>query len=107
MRDDLAEYLLCPTCASCGARALMPAGPYSPKDVEAKPDDLRCAVCGWIVVGTPEQVAQAKKAEEAWNARTDERRGPWTRVLRARAKKDRGQLRLFDASRSTERTGGC
>lgn len=103
----LADYLNVPCCAACGAHALTPAGPYSAKDTEAKPNDLRCAVCGWIVVGTPEQVAQAKRAEEAWNARTDKRGGPWTRVLKARAKREKNQLRLFDASRSTERTGGC
>lgn len=101
------DYEDCPTCVACGARAMTPAGPYSKKDVEAKPNDLRCAVCGWIVVGAPEQIAQAKEAERAWNERTDERRGPWTRVLKARARREKGQLRLFDASRAEKLTGGC
>lgn len=103
MDDKLAPYMCTATCPACAARALVPAASY------AKGEDcyLLCAVCEWIVVGTPEQVAQAKRAEEAWNARTDGRRGPWMRVLKIRARREKGQLRLFDASRSTERTGGC
>jgi rubredoxin len=57
---------------------------------------LVCAICRWLFIGTKEQAAQAKAAEDAWNRRTDNRKGPWTTALRHRAKrKDKGQLRMF------------
>lgn len=89
----LPEYELCPTCVSCAARSCVPASSYG----KGTDRDLMCAVCGWIFIGTPEQVAQAMEAERAWNTRRDDRKGPWLRVLRARAKRDKNQLRLFDA----------
>ncbi len=104
----LPDYEDCPCCPACGAHALVPGVSYARAKADCTTDrDLLCAVCGWIVVGTLEQVDQAKKAEEAWETRTDERKGPWTKVLKTRARREKGQLRLFGASRSTERTGGC
>ena len=94
MDSTLPEYELCPTCPACGSHTLVPAESYA-----GRKGDLFCAVCRWTVIGTPEQCEQAKRAEDAWNGRTDDRKGPWLRVLRARAKRNTDQLRLFDAER--------
>lgn len=94
MDDHLPEYERCPTCPACGSRTLVPAESYA-----GRAGDLHCAVCRWTILGAPEQSAQAKRAEDAWNGRTDDRKGPWLRVLRARAKHEKNQLRLFDAER--------
>ena len=88
-------YLAVPTCPTCASHACGPAESY-PDDNDTVTDrDLLCAVCGLRFVGTLEQVQQARRAETAWNERTDNRRGPWLRVLKQRAKKDGPQLRLF------------
>lgn len=86
-------YEDCPTCVSCGAKACVPADSY-PGDIVTD-RDLLCAVCRYRSVGTLEQLDQARRAEKAWNERTDHRRGPWLRVLRSRAKKPTPQVGLF------------
>jgi hypothetical protein len=82
-----------PTCVACGAKACVDAGSF-PWDIVTD-RDLLCASCGHRSVGTLEQLEQARRAERAWYARTDHRRGPWLRALRCRSKKPTPQVGLF------------
>ena len=92
------SYLDVPTCPACGQVAVVPAKSYRCDTQGLTPDDrtLFCSVCGWVFIGTSEQAAQAARAEDAWNARTDDEKGPWTKALRCRRRKvDKRQERLF------------
>ena len=60
----------CPPCASCGAFVAVPvreadARFYPPKEGVA---NLFCPACGVGFVGFPGQVAQAERAQAAWDA---------------------------------------
>lgn len=76
----------CPKCPKCGDSVGMPirvavesrGGWNHRADVEA--DNLCCPACGAGWVGAPEEVAQAERAQLAWEAKeraeaTNERRG--------------------------------
>lgn len=92
---SMPAYMDVPTCVACGSAACVPGGSYG-----KEPDDLVCSVCRWTFIGTPEQLEQARRAEQAWNTRTDDSKGPWTRVLRRRARGQTDQIRLFGGESS-------
>ena len=95
---ELPRYIDVPTCPACGQPAAVPAKSYrcDTRGLTVDHRTLFCSGCGWVFIGTPEQAEQAQRAEEAWNARTDGRKGPWTMALRCRHRKvDPRQERMF------------
>jgi hypothetical protein len=83
----------CPKCPHCGGTVAMPIraardGWNHRADVEK--DNLACPACGSGWVGTPEEVAQAERAQLAWEAKEraemwNERTG-WYAAARAEAR---------------------
>lgn len=83
-------YHDCPTCPYCGSRAGVGAAAYGQTD----PKTLKCLCCGEYFQGTEDQVAQARRADEAWERRENNERGPRSVVLRRRSRRENGQLSL-------------
>lgn len=62
---DLLPWLDCPSCPSCGARCAVPArvGAHHSGPAEST---LKCPACGIGWVGGADDLAQAERAQAAW-----------------------------------------
>ena len=90
-RERIKAYLDCPTCPLCASRTGIPGRLYDLGDKQ-----LVCAACGQSWDGTPEQVAQAERAQAAWERREDGQPGPRAAVVRRRRRHPIDQLGLFE-----------
>lgn len=90
-RRRLPAYLDCPTCPYCGS----PCGLGNLHHGMGE-RVLRCAACGQDWLGTADQVAQALRADSAWESRGPSGEpGPRARVVARRAKRRTAQVALF------------
>ncbi len=81
-----------PTCPYCGSACGLGASQYG----ITTEGMIICASCGRHWQGTPEQVEQARKADEAWERREAwEAKGPRMRAVKRRARKPTAQVPLF------------
>lgn len=61
----------CPTCPHCGSPCGVPVASRLPDDwapSDSGADNLACAACGRRWRGTDAEVAQAERAQAAWDA---------------------------------------
>ncbi len=58
----------CPKCPHCGCSVGIPKRAWDWNHRADPGDDLACPACGGGWVGTPEDVAQAERAQTAWEA---------------------------------------
>jgi hypothetical protein len=84
----LPAYLDLPTCPACQS----PCGMMG-EHFEMVCGSMVCVSCGTIWRGTEDEIQQAARAHLAWVSREDRRPGPYTAVVRRRAKRvtDRAQ----------------
>lgn len=60
----------CPKCSYCGGPGVPPrAWTWNHRADKHKGHNLACPACGSGWVGTPEEVAQAERAQLAWEAK--------------------------------------
>jgi hypothetical protein len=63
-----APWTDCPRCPNCKHAEGIPRERADWNHRAGGADNLACPACGWGWVGTAEEVAQAKRAQDAWEA---------------------------------------
>ncbi len=91
--ERLPAYQRCPVCPKCCSACGIG---HTQHGMGAKV--ILCASCGHDWIGTPTEIEQARKADESWERRQDDRKGPRAAVVRRRRRRPRptDQLGLFE-----------